>query len=123
MKPVKIDIVEELAKGLDKQEESGRNPDGTYKPGFTGNPDGRPKFSIVSILRAKLAEVPEGKKKSVAEMLVDEILDKAIVDKDVGMMKDILDRIDGKPSQAVELSGTEGGPIDHSITVTFLKPE
>ena len=100
-----------------KQAEAGtRNPDGTFPKGVSGNPNGRPVFSIVSILKEYLQEVPEGQKKARAMQLVEEITTKAIVDKDTAMMRDILDRIDGKPKQDVGIGGVEGGqPLEIRI--------
>lgn len=102
-----------------KQARAGRNPDGTFPPGVSGNPAGKPKFSIVSILREKLQEVPEGEKRSRAQMLADEIIEQALVKKDQGMMRDIVDRFDGKPKQALEHTGEDGGPI----TIVTKVPE
>lgn len=86
---------------MPENQEIARKPDGTYEKGVSGNPKGRPKFSIVSLLRDKLAEVPEGEKVTTASRLVDEIIAKAVKEKDVTMMRDILDRIDGKPKQSI----------------------
>lgn len=104
----------------DEQAVSGptRNPDGTFPKGVSGNPNGRPVFSVVTILKEYLQEVPEGEKRTRAKMLVEEIVTKAVVDKDTAMMKDILDRVDGKPKQALEHSGT--GP-DGQIEVVITK--
>lgn len=41
-----------------------------------------------------------------------------IADKDLGYFKELGDRLDGKPGQAVELSGPDGGPVE---TVTRFK--
>jgi hypothetical protein len=40
----------------------------------------------------------------------------------IAAAKELLDRGYGKSMQAVELSGADGGPIDHSVTVEFVKP-
>jgi hypothetical protein len=107
----------------EKQEIAGRTPKGKFAPGFSGNPDGRPKFSVVSILKERLAEVPEGQKRSRAEQLVDEILNKALLDKDTLTMRDILDRVDGKPKQAIVGGDEDDPPINASLVVTFVKPD
>lgn len=92
---------------MPENQEISRKPDGTFQKGVSGNPKGRPRFSIVSLLREKLAEIPEGEKTTVASKLVDEIIIKAIKEKDAAMMKDIIDRIDGKPKQAIVGSDDE----------------
>ena len=44
------------------EQENSRNPDGTFKEGFSGNPGGRPKGSLKSYVANRLAEMtPEQK--------------------------------------------------------------
>ena len=38
-------------------------------------------------------------------------------------MKLIFNYVDGMPLQGLEVSGPDGGPIDASLTVTFVKPK
>jgi hypothetical protein len=76
-----------------------------FKPGQSGNPGGRPKNLVTNQLRELLTE------------------DKAqgILEKLIGMAQAgnlqaaqyIIDRLDGKPVQALEHSGPEGKPIVH----------
>src|SRR3990167_11021634 len=71
-----------------------------FKPGVSGNPAGKPKgaISLVAILKEKLSEVPEGAdKKTYAQLLIQRMMSIALKDGDVGMIKDMIDRIDGKP--------------------------
>lgn len=35
-------------------------------------------------------------------------------------VKELGDRLDGKPKQQIEASGPEGGPIESSLTVSFV---
>jgi len=88
-----------------------RNEDGTFKKGVTGNPNGRPKgsYSIVEMIKKKLQEMPEGKDKTYGEYFVEQIMKKAVIEGDVTMMKDLTDRIDGKPRQNIGLDGGEEG--------------
>ncbi len=74
----------------------GRN----FLPGQSGNLKGRPKFSIVSILREKLEAVSEDEKQSIAGKLIDEYIERA----DGTAIRDMMDRYDGKPKQYVEMS-------------------
>ena len=71
-----------------------------FLPGQSGNPKGRPKFSIVSIIREKLQSVSEDEKRTVAHKLIDEYIERA----DGTAIRDMIDRIDGKPKQYVEMS-------------------
>ena len=70
-----------------------------WKEGQSGNPNGRPKgtLSIVGMLKKKLEDVPEGAKKTYAELLIDRILQMAIQDKNDQQIKNILQYIEGMP--------------------------
>lgn len=79
------------------------------KPFEKGDPrinrEGRPKgagISIVTELKRRLSEVPEGKKSSYLQLLIQQILDKAIQEGDTQMIRDMIDRVDGKPTQKIE---------------------
>ena len=95
----------------DDQETAGprKENSGQFKKGQSGNPLGRPKgsVSIVSLIREKLEEIPEGQKKRYADLLVDRIFIKALKEGDTATIRDIIDRIDGKPVQPTDL--TSGG--------------
>jgi hypothetical protein len=87
-----------------------RAANGQLLPGNTANPFGRPPgtVSIVEALRRKLKEVPEGEdKRTYLEVFVDKLYEKTNQDGDVAMMKDLIDRIDGKPEQKVAVDVTE----------------
>ena len=78
------------------------------------NREGRPvgSISVVSAIKKKLQECPEGKEKTYLHYLVEKIMKKAVIDDDVSMIKDIIDRVDGKPKQGLELSGDKENPIN-----------
>ena len=38
-------------------------------------------------------------------------------------VKELGDRLDGKPKQQIEASGPEGGPIESNLTVSFVDAE
>ena len=79
-----------------------------------GNPGGgRPKgsISVVSAIKKKLEECPEGKEKTYLHYLVEKIMKKAIVDDDVSMIKDIINRVDGMPKESVDVKYEEVKPI------------
>lgn len=42
---------------------------------------------------------------------------------DINAIKEIGDRLDGKPQQAVELGGPDGQPIDMNVTLNFVTPK
>ena len=44
------------------REESGRNPDGTFKAGFSGNPSGRPKNTLKDYVSKKFQEMSDAEK-------------------------------------------------------------
>jgi len=79
-----------------------------FKKGQSGNSKGRPKgsLSLVSLLKEELEKFIKGGKKekvTYAKALIRKVLKKAIVDEDIQMMKDILNRVDGMPKQSVEV--------------------
>lgn len=95
------------------------SPENRFKPGESGNPNGRPKgaISLVGILRAKLEECPkEMDKRTYAQLLVQRALDIALEEGDVGMIRDLFDRVDGKPQGSVDV--TSAGE-----KITALSPE
>ena len=70
------------------------------------NRAGRPKdtFSLVSLLKKKLQEeFPEGadvqERKTYAEKLIETMMERSITKKDTIMIRDIINRIDGMPTQ------------------------
>jgi hypothetical protein len=70
------------------------------------NPKGRPKgFSIVAHLKEKLQEVPAGKKETYAELIVKKYFQKALIEGDTKMLRDIVDRVDGKAIQKMDIEG------------------
>jgi len=81
-----------------------RNPDGTFKKGVSGNPDGKPKgsFSLISILKEELAKVPDGQKHSAAYLLIQRILKAAIQDGNDQQIKNILQYVEGMPKQTIK---------------------
>ena len=62
-----------------------------------------------AIMRAVKRQVGKGGGKYL-EVLADKLVALA-ADGDVGALKEIGDRLDGKPSQAVSVGGDDGGPV------------
>jgi len=84
---------------MEKRDEKGR-----FVPGTSGNPNGRPKFSIISIIKDELQRIPKGEKENWAQLFVKKYMRKAYQDVDGIAFRDIIDRIDGKPRQHVTMA-------------------
>lgn len=110
-----------------------------FKPGESGNPNGRPKKSPVTdhvkdqlegpIPRAMLDSMKEGARAVFFEIYgPDPTFGQMIAFKLVAMsakgdmmaMRELLDRVEGKVVQKAELTGAGGGPLQASIEVTFV---
>jgi hypothetical protein len=92
------------------------------KPGEVRNPNGRPRkdVSLTSLLKAEMEKIPEvydknGKKntRTWRELLVEAWLRGAL--KNPVLLKELLDRLEGKVAQPV--TGEGGGPIKSEITI------
>lgn len=88
-----------------------RNPDGTFKPGISGNPLGKPRgagISITTAIKRKLEEQyidpnnPEAKR-TYLEKVIDSIFHNALELKDARTLKDIWSYIDGLPKGTLAL--------------------
>lgn len=81
-----------------------------FKKGQSGNPAGRPvgSISIIAEIKKQLEEIADEdpQKRTKLQLMVRKILLKAINDGDTNMIKDIIDRVHGKPSQPIDL-GTD----------------
>jgi len=59
-------------------------------------------------------------KMKALDELADAFVRKIKAEGDLGFYKEFGDRLDGKPKQQIEASGPEGGPIESSLTVSFV---
>jgi uncharacterized protein with WD repeat len=86
--------------------EAVRDEKGRFINGYSGNPNGRPKgkFSLVSMLRKELQKVPENEKEKYADMLIEKILKKAVVDGDGRAIRDIFNMVDGPPGKQTDVN-------------------
>jgi len=78
-----------------------------FQPGQSGNPNGKPKWKLLSdTYRAKLAELVPGDKlgRNYAEAIADAAF-AAALEGQIGAIQEIADRTEGKPAQAITLSG------------------
>jgi hypothetical protein len=105
---------EPLAKGLTS---SARNDNGTFVKGHQSPGPGNPINAKVQKLRQALIE-------SVGTEDMQEIIKALITNAkagDVQATKELFDRVLGKPMQAIEMSGPEGGPVrTHSLDFALL---
>lgn len=110
---------EESSRNLSKKQEkypdiSGENRDkkGRFVPGVSGNPNGRPEgtLSLVAILKEELEKIPGGKKEEYARIFIRKYIDKAMIEGDASIMRDMINRIDGIPHQNSGLEGKNGLP-------------
>lgn len=83
-----------------------RDDKGRFTAGNPGGP-GRPRFSIVSIIREKLGEIPEGFQHTRVEQLVDDYLSNIQEKRDGIAMRDLMDRFDGKPHQTLTVNSEQ----------------
>lgn len=89
----------------DKLEKTGeRDGKGRFVPGHEGM-GGRPKgLTITSLVRAELDKAPEGEEATYAELLIRQLLKKAIVEGDHPTQKLIWNYIDGLPQASLDVT-------------------
>ena len=89
----------------DKVEKTGeRDEKGRFVPGHEGM-GGRPKgLTITSLVRAELDKAPEGEEATYAELLIRQLLKKAIVEGDHSTQKLIWNYIDGLPQASLDVT-------------------
>lgn len=88
-------------------EKTERDPvSGKFVDGNPGGP-GRPKdsFSLITILKNKLVEVPDGYTKTNAELLIEKMIDLSIKRGNDQQIKNILQYVEGMPKQKLEMEG------------------
>lgn len=88
-----------MAKGI----KTGGN---NFKPGESGNPKGRPQgtLSLVSLIKKKLEEERPEDGRTFAEQLIEKYITEAIDNNDGQAIRDLIDRIDGKAMQKMQVS-------------------
>lgn len=99
-----------------------------FQPGQSGNPAGRPKGSVS--VRAELQKLMDTVIKGEHNFLTDETEDmpagrkvalnlasKAIADGDLLAITKVLEHLDGKPAQAVNVGGQDDNPVQHTFTL------
>ena len=101
--------MEDLKKTIGKQTAKGKFAPGNkvgnrFKKGETGNPNGRPKLTrLTDALRQQLAETaPDANDTTIAEQIARTLIREAIGG-NVQAAKEIADRTEGKPKQAIDV--------------------
>jgi len=82
----------------------------------------KPDKSFVDALRIAVNEPidPKDKKgRRKLRALADKLVEKAL-DGDTQAINHIADRLDGKPSQAINVGGQEDNPIESKVTIEFV---
>lgn len=71
---------------------------GRFKPGFSGNPAGKPpgSISITARIKAELKKIPPGQRMSCLEVLVRWIVRKAIIEGDQRMIELLWNHLDSE---------------------------
>ena len=104
-----------------KQAGSTRGGKTKFKKGQSGNPSGRPKESISlkqMLIRRLKMKGEDGK--LIGESILDVGIQRALSGSE-NMIKDIQDRVDGKPAQAVDV--TSGGEKINSVDEVIAEVE
>ena len=88
-----------------------------WQKGISGNPAGKPpgSVSIVAAIKAKLQEIDPKKKKTYLKLFTEQLFEKALTEGDSSIMRDIIDRVDGKALQSID-ANLHGN-------VTFVVPD
>ena len=98
------------------------------KPGETHNHRGGPQISLLDLLRQELKKIPlkglDGADNiehlNNAQLICQRYMEK-VVNGDAVMMRDLLDRINGKPAQII--TGAGGGPVEVVQTIRHITQE
>lgn len=106
-----------MGEGNTMPEVTNTNVEKTYTDAKTGkfvkgNPGGgRPEgsVSIVEGIKRKLLEIEPANKKTYLELFLSKLFLKAIKDGNEQLMRDMINRVDGMPSQRVDTDITTGG--------------
>lgn len=73
-------------------------------------------------IKRSLSRFSEKDYRSGLDLLADEFV-KAAANGDSWALKELGDRMDGKPTQSHQLSGPDGGPLNGVITVDVVQPK
>lgn len=92
-----------------------------FKPGQSGNPKGRPRDTITPHLRELVRMLHPGKDEvTYGEMVAQALLARAIAG-DVQAIREVFDRLEGKPRQAIDVSVEEKRRAIYEAGLDMLK--
>jgi len=105
----------------DKQA-TNRKPNGQFAAGVSGNPNGRPKSRTLSeAYRAALKEpLPDGSGRTYADAVA-EMLCKNAATGDVASARELADRTEGKPRQALDVAVNEPRALFESAVAAVVQ--
>lgn len=96
----------------DKQENSGRLPDGTFAPGHSGNPAGRPKRkTLTEMLHDRLDAGGDYSWNEVVEVILSMVKGK---EKDI--VRAFWEHTDGKPNQKTDIT-SKGEKVEGLVVI------
>lgn len=96
-----------------------------FQPGVSGNPGGRPKTRILAEMLAAIGNEVEPKSGKVFFQIAAEALLRKVFRGNIAAFKEFADRIDGRATQHVELSGglqMQGGESEFSAKYAAADP-
>jgi hypothetical protein len=101
-----------------------RDGKGRFVPGKSANPAGKPKgsVSIVTEIKAKLQEIDPKSKKTFLELFTAKLFKKALKEGDTAIMRDIIDRVDGKPLNPTSFQNPDGSSLDLAPVNIIINP-
>ena len=87
-----------------------------FMPGQSGNPSGRPKKTPITDLFAKMLE--DGSTLQEIEKAIRSALkSRGKGNRSLDAVKEMADRVEGRATERVEVSGADGGPLELSINL------
>lgn len=94
-----------------------------FKPGESGNPNGRPKgaLGLKNILRESLIKIGEGNAEPYEVLLVKRVLKMAIADGDKDMIKLIWGYMEGMPKQTSDVDITTKGEAVRTLSAEVIE--
>ena len=105
---------------MDKEKQVANFKGKGFKKGQSGNPAGRPPkgAALTDILISELNKKQNGKERK--QILAEMLIEKAITEKDIQAIKYIFDRIDGKVTEKVQVTGDDGNNVTFDVTIKAI---
>ncbi len=95
--------------------------EGTWKPGQSGNPKGRPKKKCTITAEVekllKKRDVPLGEKNISRRKAIAETLINMALKEDIQAIKQLMNYIDGIPESKISLTGPGGGGVKIEVEI------